>query len=205
MVTGRVRARKQPAEVRRETLVDAATRVFARTPYRAAGTAAIAHEAGVAEPTIYRHFSSKHELYTAALERICAEVAEAWQAIIDRTPDAVAALAAIGDWYQQSITTNPDPIRLRLRAAAEAEDDEVRTMLRRGYSQVVEMVIALIRRGQQQGVMRPDIDADAAAWMFMGIGQVLDLAVVGGLPQVAAHYCETMGQEYMRYLLPPAE
>ena len=200
VTTVRARARKQPAEVRRETLVDAAVRVFARTPYRAAGTAAIAHEAGVAEPTIYRHYASKRELYLAALNRTCTEVAEAWQAIIDRTEDAAEALGALGDWYQHSIIANPDPIRLRLRAAAEAEDDEVRALLQHGYGLVVAMVTGIIRRGQEQGSIRAGVDPAAAAWLFMGIGQVLDLSVLGGVPLLAAGCEETMGKEFTRYL-----
>jgi AcrR family transcriptional regulator len=199
----RTRARKQPAEVRRETLVDAAIRVFARTPYRAAGTAAIAREAGVAEPTIYRHYASKRELYLAALDRTCTEVAEAWQAIIDRTENAGEALGAIGDWYEHSIVANPDPIRLRLRAAAEAEDDEVRALLQHGYGLVVAMVTGVIRRGQEQGSIRSEVDAEAAAWLFMGIGQVLDLSVLGGVQPLEDGCEETMGKEFARYLFGP--
>src|SRR6266545_2306786 len=100
MTTGvRRRAPKQAAEVRRETLVDAAIRAFARTAYRSAGTAEIAREAGVAEPTIYRHFDSKHELYLAALERCGTRVRDEFARIDESTPAAEEALHAMGEWY----------------------------------------------------------------------------------------------------------
>src|SRR5579883_477404 len=118
--TGRTRARKQPAEVRRETVLDAAMTVFAQQPYRAAGTAEIAREAGIAEPAIYRHFSSKRELYLAAVQRTCDMVEEAWRAIIADSPDALQALQAIGEWYETSVHANNVPVRLRMRAIAEA-------------------------------------------------------------------------------------
>lgn len=197
----RPRARKQPAEVRRETLLDAAVRVFARTPYHSAGTAAIAREAGVAEPTIYRHFASKRELYLAALERTCSYVTEAWQRIIDTAPDALAMLAGLGGWYQQSVIANPDPIRLRFRAVAEAEDDEVRLLLQEGYGRVRRMVAGVIRRGQAEGVFHAGTDPDAAAGLFMGVGQMLDLALLTGQDPEAD--CQRLGQAFERCLLAP--
>lgn len=179
----RQRARKQPAEVRREALVDAALRVFARTPYRAAGTAEIAREAGVAEPTIYRHFSSKRELYLAALARTCAYVTEAWMEIIARDGPADETLMALGAWYEHSIVANPDPTRLRMRAAAEAEDKDVRELLREGYADIQRLVAGVIRRGQIQGHFDRDADIDAVAWIWIGIGGVLDLNIMlGGMP-----------------------
>src|SRR5579871_746505 len=174
----RQRARKQPAAVRREALIDAALRVFARTPYRSAGTAEIAHEAGVAEPTIYRHFASKRDLYLAALARTCERVSEAWREIIARDGPADETLTELGAWYEHSIVADPDPIRLRLRAAAEAEDDDVRTLLRDGYAEVQKLTTTVIRRGQAQGVFAAQIDPDAAAWLWIGIGGVLDLNVM---------------------------
>lgn len=179
----RRRARKQPAEVRREALVDAALRVFARTPYRSAGTAEIAREAGVAEPTIYRHFSSKKELYLAALARTCARVSEVWSEIVTRDAPANETLMALGAWYEQSIVADADPMRLRMRAAAEAEDGDVRALLWDGYADVQRLVAGVIRRGQAQGVFDAGADADAVAWLWIGIGWAMDLSVLlQGLP-----------------------
>jgi AcrR family transcriptional regulator len=179
----RQRARKQPAEVRREALVDAALRVFARTPYHSAGTAEIAREAGVAEPTIYRHFSSKRELYLAALARTCAHVTEAWAEIIARDGPADETLMALGAWYERSIVVDPDPIRLRMRAAAEAEDKDVRQLLREGYTDIQRLITGVIQRGQMQGCFDRGADVDAVAWIWIGIGGVLDLNIMlGGMP-----------------------
>jgi len=196
----RPRARKQPAEVRRETLVDAAVRVFARTPYRAAGTAEIAREAGVTEPTIYRHFASKRELYLAALARTCARVREEWVRIIDAGGRADRTLMALGAWYERSLTTDPDPIRLRMRATAEAEDEDVRTLLRDGYAEVQRLSLGVIRRGQEQGVFDARADAEAIACLWMGIGQVLDLnMMLYGAPCDPAGEAG-LGPEFLRLL-----
>lgn len=196
------RARKQPAEVRREAVIDAAVRVFARTPYRAAGTAEIAREAGIAEPTIYRHFGSKRELYLAALERTCAGIVAAWRQIVAHTPESRAALDSIGEWYYQNIVANPDLLRLRHRATAEAEDDEVRETLRAGYREIEQILTDLIRRGQAQGELPREIDPRATAWLFIGVGQVLDLAVMAGLNPETEPWCDAIGDMFRRALQP---
>lgn len=198
----RTRARKQPAEVRRETVLDAAVRVFAGSPYRSASTAEIAREAGVAEPTIYRHFESKRELYLAAVERTASMICEAWRQIVARTPNACEALEALGTWYEQGVLTNPDLLRLRQRAVAEAEDDEVRRLLTDGYGGIHDIVRDVIRRGQEQGVMNRQVNADGAAWLFVGVGQVLDLGVLTGLVMTHDPACAALVETWERVLRP---
>jgi AcrR family transcriptional regulator len=171
----RVRARKQPADVRRETVLDAAMTVFARQPYRAAGTAEIAREAGIAEPTIYRHFASKRDLYLAAVKRTCEQVEDAWRAIVADSPDAPHALAAIGEWYETSVYANNVPVRLRMRAIAEATDEDIAEILRQCYARIHAMVEEQIRRGQEEGLFSRAVDPSAAAWVYIGIGKILDL------------------------------
>jgi AcrR family transcriptional regulator len=69
---------------RRQTIVVAAARLFAQLPFERVQMDAIAQEAGVGKPTLYRYFPSKQDLYLAvceaafnALERRMAEAAKA--------------------------------------------------------------------------------------------------------------------------------
>src|SRR5581483_3888394 len=129
----RGRAPTRPPEVRREEIIDAAVRVFARTPYRAARTAEVAAVAGIAEGTIFRHFDSKRALYLAALERALGSVQQQYREIAQNTTDAVAAVRAMASCSQERATVHSDELRLRQRAVAEAEDAEIRELLLGGY------------------------------------------------------------------------
>jgi AcrR family transcriptional regulator len=60
----------------RESLLRAATTVFAEAGTHGATTRRIAREAGVNEVTLFRHFKSKDELIQAALERFAHEATE---------------------------------------------------------------------------------------------------------------------------------
>jgi AcrR family transcriptional regulator len=53
-------------------VLDAATRVFAKSSYRGATTAEIARAAGITEPILSRHIGSKRDLDLASLD-------EAWR------------------------------------------------------------------------------------------------------------------------------
>lgn len=58
---------KGPPVNRRQDILDAALRVFARRGYRAATNAEIASEAGVTSAALYYYFRNKQELFRAAL------------------------------------------------------------------------------------------------------------------------------------------
>lgn len=95
---------------RRQAIVDAAFRVFARHGYTQTGVQEIAREAGVAKPTVYNHLSDKEALYREAVE-----------AAADRV--AARSLAALDHLGGASGTADPRPA---LTAAATGLLDAVR-------------------------------------------------------------------------------
>jgi AcrR family transcriptional regulator len=61
---------------RREQILDAATRAFARTGFAATSLDDIAAEAGITRVILYRHFESKADMYRAVLDRACTRLAQ---------------------------------------------------------------------------------------------------------------------------------
>jgi AcrR family transcriptional regulator len=68
--------RRLPRAQRREQILAAATKAFARNGFTATGLDDIAAEAGVTRVILYRHFDSKTDLYRAALNRFCAVLSD---------------------------------------------------------------------------------------------------------------------------------
>ena len=201
----RQRAKKQPAEIRREEVLDAAVRVFARESFRGAGTAEIAREAGIAEPTIYRHFESKRDLYLCALDRSCSVVRAAFRGIAESNDDALTTIIEMVRWYGQSIEQDPDYLRLRMRAGSETNDDEVREQLARAYQELIGLVSDVVRKGQEQGVFKKHVPVQGAAWMFMAVGQIADLTKLLGMEgsETAQRFAD-MGTLFWEMLIEPA-
>ena len=64
-------ARRLPRSQRREQIIAAATRAFARAGFAATNLDDIAAEAGISRAILYRHFDSKTDLYQAVLDNAC--------------------------------------------------------------------------------------------------------------------------------------
>jgi AcrR family transcriptional regulator len=101
--------RRMARAERREHLLDAATRAFARAGFTATSVDDIAAEAAVTHVIVYRHFASKSDLYRAVLDRACARLADTVGTDgFDKDSIAVLVRAAAAD---------PDGFRLLFRHA----------------------------------------------------------------------------------------
>jgi AcrR family transcriptional regulator len=67
--------RRLPRAERREAILRAAARAFAERGYAATSMGDVARAAAITQLIVYRHFSSKEDLYRAVLERISSELA----------------------------------------------------------------------------------------------------------------------------------
>jgi AcrR family transcriptional regulator len=103
-------ARRLPRAERRDQIVVAATRAFARAGFAATSLDDVAAEAGVSRVILYRHFDSKADLYRAVLDRVAAKL-KASVGTRDYTFATVEVLV-------QAAADDPDGFRLLFRHAA---------------------------------------------------------------------------------------
>lgn len=174
----RARAPRLPAGERRTQILDAAIRVFARQGYAGTGTADIAREASIGEPTIYRYYANKRDLYVAAIQQASDEIRTAWQQIADDAPDPVTALQRIGVWYYERMQRHPERLLLRFRSFTESPDPGAAQAARDEYRASLRFVESLFRDAQAQGLIGEDIDVRALTWLFIAVGSLLDVTQV---------------------------
>jgi AcrR family transcriptional regulator len=193
-------AQRLPSEERRKAILDAALGVFAATSYAGATTAAIAREAGVSEPILYRHFASKRDLYLACLEA-------AWL----RLSTAIEAKATALDQHVGLAHINADPAMRRLReqlsslwivALTESGDDPViAARLRDHLREVHDLIERGLEGERDRGRMPGDRDAYAEAWVTVAGALLLTVAErLGGL--LAPADLGRISQARMAWLLP---
>lgn len=77
---------RMAAEDRRELVIQAATRAFARRGYFGTSTDAVAKEAGVSQPYVVRMFGTKLELFLVVFERSVGRIRDAFAAVLDDGP-----------------------------------------------------------------------------------------------------------------------
>ena len=175
------RARRLPADERRRQILDAAVGVFARLGYSAAGTADIAAAAGIGEPTIYRYFTNKREVYLASIRRASDEILDNWERLAADAPDALTALRQIGLWYFRLLQDRPQLLMLRSRSINESPDEETVAVVRTEYLRVLRFVQSAFERAQQEGQIDAGEDVKTLAWIYMAVGALLDQALLLGL------------------------
>jgi AcrR family transcriptional regulator len=204
------RPRRLPAEERRRAIVQAALRVFSTGSYAGSTTAEIAREARVSEPVLYRHFASKRDLWAACLDAAWEEFREGFDVVLagmlGDTPDGgVAARRPLpsGLLFPPSVARWKKALmpNLWIQGITEAgEDREIRRHVARHMRVVHDHVAGAIRTGQASGVIRPDRDADAEAWVMIAGGLLRSVAAcVGGL--LSEHDLAAIQHERMRWLL----
>jgi AcrR family transcriptional regulator len=165
---------------RRQELLDAAVRVFARKGFRAARVGDIAEEAGVAHGLLYHYFRSKDEV----LETIFRET---WQRLVAETERIEASgvplreqLRRFARIYLGSWLATPELIGVLVREIARSPQvgrtvDEIGGVFR--------SLERMIDASRGRGEVRADCDATLAAWAVYGaLEEILTGWVLGQLP-----------------------
>ncbi len=80
------KATRMDAADRRELVLDAAMRAFARGGYAGTSTDAVAKEAGVSQPYVVRMFGTKVELFRLVFQRSVDGIMAAFEAVLAAGP-----------------------------------------------------------------------------------------------------------------------
>jgi TetR/AcrR family transcriptional regulator, fatty acid metabolism regulator protein len=168
---------------RRQAILDAAVKVFARQGFHACRVSDIADEAGVAYGLLYHYFPSKDEvLNTLFLER--------WGVMLEmiRAVDAEQIpvrekLGAIASFIVESYRHDPDLMKVIIVEVTRAANSFGQTHLGQ-IREAYRLIGEIVTKAQEEGVFKAEIDAEFAAMTFYGaIEQVLTGWIFGLLPQ----------------------
>ena len=81
------------ADRRREEILDAAVKLFARHGFTETDTQVLANKLQVGKGTLYRYFSSKEELFLAAVDRVMRQMRQTVDAVIAEIEDPLQRIA----------------------------------------------------------------------------------------------------------------
>lgn len=181
---------------KRERILDAATRVFARLGYHRARVADIAAEAGIAYGLVYHYFRNKEEILASIFEERWRGFLEAVEGIGRRPGTTEARLHALAALVLGAYRVRPDWVKVFVleiqRSARFAEPGQIRAVGR-----VFALVAEILREGQARGELRRDVDPDVACTLFLG---GLELAVTSLALEVShsgepeAEYCDKVAR-----------
>ena len=170
--TARPRQRLSAAK-RRELLVEAATQRFSSTSYHATTMAEIAEAAGVSAAIVYRHFTSKAELFAACLGREWNLLRERWVDALTSTPVPRDRMMALATTYLGGGEPSRRLASMWFQAIAESPNEP---LLRAAFEQTLAATHAFVRdvvdgsRGPSG--LDPERVPEVEAWVFLGIGML---------------------------------
>jgi AcrR family transcriptional regulator len=195
----RSRLRDERAGDTRERIVTAARALFADRGVDGATVAAIARQAGVAEPTVYAVFGSKREIMAALLARTEREAhAEAWAGQIAAEADPARKVGMFARWSRELFTTSHDVVAAVHRGPATTELAGEGDRRRR---QAIEALVAAVAAA---GGLRAGLTAQQAAdraWILTGPELYLLAADCGW---TAENYQDWLAELLRQQILNPA-
>lgn len=128
---------------RREELLSAATRLFRERGYRDVSMEEIGAAAGIAGPSVYRHFAGKAELLAAAGYRMADRLSMAARRAIEDAATPAEALAGLVRSYVDIVVRSEDLLSVFASETVELPDRDRKEMVRVQRAYVAEWVTLL--------------------------------------------------------------
>ena len=161
-------AMRKSAEVRREEILAVAMEHFAEGGYHGTSTEAIAKDAGISQPYLFRLFRTKRELFLAANDRACGKVIETFRnAVANASPGE--ELHEMGCAYMDELLPDRHAILMMMQGYAATADPDIREHVRERYGEIVSEVSEL------SGATPDEIWSFFATGMLLNIVAALDL------------------------------
>ncbi len=168
-------------EERRRQILDAAVRAFAKRGYHASRVSDIAEEAGVAYGLVYHYFESKEAVLEAIFTDTWGTMLEAIRSVEETETSPREQLRKTAAIVLRTWRNDPDLVRVLVREVTRRGEQ-----LQREVGEIAlafEALERIVRRGQESGAFRTDIEPRLAAWILYGaLEEILTGWVLGQLP-----------------------
>ncbi len=125
-----------------EVLLDAAVKSFAQTGYHGTRVADIAHEAGVADGTVYIYFENKEDILISLFQDLMQRFVEDLSSELTLCQNANEKLARIISYHLTTLANRPDQARV-----TQIELRQIDKTINHGDLQAAENLLSIDRGG----------------------------------------------------------
>jgi len=152
---------------KREAILRAATRVFARNGYFNSKVADIAREADVADGTVYLYFKSKEEILHSIFDQNMAEAIAAGRLLIDKLRDPGEKLRRIAMLHLERLGADRD-LAVVFQVELRGSTKFMREFSAAGFAEYLGLLRKTFEEGQRSGVFRKDLNAKLVSKILFG-------------------------------------
>ena len=164
---------RKSAEVRREEILAVALRHFAIGGFHGTSTDAIAREAGISQPYLFRLFRTKRELFLACCDRADEQLIAVFRRAAEEAPSPDERLHAMGKAYVDELLPDRHAILMQMQGYVASADPDIQAHVRAAFGRVVAEVTRLSGAPPE------------AVWMFIAQGMLLNTTAALDLPAIA--------------------
>lgn len=150
-----------------ERILQAAIKVFAGKGFFHARISDIAKEARVADGTIYLYFESKYDILLSIFEEEVGKLIDDVKSRIDQETNPQHMLEIFASHHLSMMnrkTSLAEVIQIELRQT----DQKMKEYRNTRFSEYVNLVSAIIKQGQAEGIFRKDVKPGIAKRAFFG-------------------------------------
>ena len=152
---------------KRQEILEAAGRCFARRGFQGATIADICAEANISPGHLYHYFASKEAIIAGMAETRLAFAAECFNRVVEGSA-LIAAL--VPEIEQRKAQVDPKGQPLVFEIMAEAGRNPAVAKILREYSKAVRAILAdVLRKGQARGLVDESLDAGLAAAVLLSV------------------------------------
>lgn len=155
------------ASERKAAILAVAKVLFSDKGYHGVAVDEIARRVGVSPAILYRHFSSKETLYEEVLNQIACKRESYVEAVVQSDGSFSEVLRMITRRYVESVSRDPDYLRMELQSALEGSD-ATRQFFENRWRPFTDYIEVTIRELQPTGAVQ-QTDGRIAALMFQGM------------------------------------
>jgi TetR/AcrR family fatty acid metabolism transcriptional regulator len=155
------------ASGKRESILRAATRVFARNGYFNSKVADIAREADVADGTVYLYFKSKEEILHSIFDQNMAEAVSAGRVLIEKISDPREKLRRIAMLHLERLGADPD-LAVVFQVELRGSTKFMREFSAAGFAEYLGLLRQTFEAGQRSGVFRKELKAKLVSKILFG-------------------------------------
>jgi AcrR family transcriptional regulator len=155
------------ADERRASIMEAAKRLFAQNGFHGVSIDEIVKSVGVSPAILYRHFSSKEQLYQAVLHEFSCTRESYVETVVDDDTGFENVLRGMTRVFVTSIVKNPDLLKMELHSQLEGSDASREFFLNR-WKSFTDYIEYNLTELQSQGKIEK-INVQAAALMYQGM------------------------------------
>jgi TetR/AcrR family fatty acid metabolism transcriptional regulator len=152
---------------KREAILRAAIKVFARNGYFNSKVSDIAGEAGIADGTVYLYFKSKEEVLHSVFDTFMDEFLSEAKAELEEIQSPIERLKKLARLHLEKLGSDKDAaivVQVEFRGSTKFMEE----FSAAGFAEYLKLIKITIEDGQKQGFFRQDLSATVCSKILYG-------------------------------------